>query len=133
MTMAFDGTTSNCYVNGELVRSMTPASGYQPASVSMVPYIGRNNNSGAPLPVENVEVLGCGYVEANVTHAEIIDHWLAVQASGNFADLPTTGFDNRWDFAGETTAPSTLSDLNGNIDFSRVGTGLVATTRRAVY
>lgn len=131
-TLLYNGTTLTGYVNGELVTTLTPTSGYRIANASITPMLGRNYNAGSPEPLYECEVIGAGYVESAITLAEARSHLFACMDSGQFEDLPSTGFGSYWHLYGETSAPATLSDQAAAVDFTKTGTLSVA-TRRSIW
>lgn len=122
LTMVFNGGTgvATLYVNGEIARTLTPAAGYGVSDPSNVPFIGRCDNAGAPLAAVSSSIYGCGYVESALTEAQVIEHYIASKYADAFVD-GGAAWDNLYSFEDEATAPTTLSDLAGAVDFTRVG------------
>ncbi len=131
--MVYDGSEAFLHVNAEEFGSLTPGSGYEIADAALTPFIGRNNSGGLPMPVEGLEVIGCGYVESAIAQSELIDHQLACMEAGRFVDLPTTSFDSYWNFDGETSAPAALIDQGGGgVNFTLAG-ALDLTLRKSIW
>lgn len=131
LTMVYDGTSSAFYVNAQEEFDHTPADGYEIADSGNQPMIGRNNNSGSPLPSPHVEVLGCGYDETVPTATEVAAHYLACFEADEFVD-GGIGFSNMWSFDGETSGPATLSDIGDGtaVDFTEQGTVVTSEIKR---
>ena len=121
LTIDYDGTDANCYINGYQDVTITPPSGYEVSDSSNQPMIGRNNNATQQRPSPSLQILGCGYVETSHATADVADHSIACHEAGSFVD-GGIGWSNMWSFKDEATAPATLLDSVGSANFTRQGT-----------
>lgn len=114
--LAYDGTTARLYVNGQVVQTLTPSSGYEIANASLAPYIGKTNNVGEPLPATSLGYVGSAYVESNMTATQVLNHYKQCLAADTLVDA---SFSNMWLV---TSGSMVLEDQIGSVDFTVTGT-----------
>lgn len=115
LTMNYNGTGAECYVNGQLEYTLTPSGGYQQADVGQTPYFGRNTNAGSPLPPLTSGLVGAGYMASALTTDQVGDHVRACYTAGGFADDVGGGtpFTSAFLAPDSAVVPATISDAHG--------------------
>lgn len=125
----FDGTDMAAYLNGELTYTYTPIDGYRPSEAGDRFWMGRNNNTGAPLPSSSVELLGMGYVaDGSFTNEQVVDWHHSCIETATVEDPASVAFDHRYNIP-TGAAPASLLDLNGSENLTLQGSLTTADVR----
>lgn len=133
IAMVYAGTTLRLFLNGVLARAFPVsdiAAGITPAPVPMT--IGLDPDAWNE-SAEHALVAGAGYVEAELSPAQLLAHFRACEDSGRAFVAGGVSWVHRYDASNPgDSAPATIEDLgSAGVDAQRVGTGL-AFARRAL-